>query len=276
MKNTLRISFAVVVFALTSSCERMKSDSAKLVIQLPNASVSSKSEFQTNTFTPGLSIANLSEVNCYAVFVGGKEEGMRNSFCKNGATEKFRFGPSRFFVPAGQEISLDVPAGADREIILVGTKAQGTACRPIGPGQNVDETNMAALHILGRKTMNLFAGANKVDLPVSLVTSETFDDCNFAGGGGGGSNSGAATQVHVTKDFFPKQGLLIGTCQAFYLSLLDNNLSGATSNQNVVVNVSDGSTNWSMYDNCTCSGGPSVYCRVKSKWDAFICVVVRP
>ncbi|MEK6772911.1 MAG: hypothetical protein AABY64_03130 [Bdellovibrionota bacterium] len=257
-KNRL---FLIIFCLFGLSCERTKQETSKLVFRLtPSSSTDEKmSDLRPAAFSPALTINSLAEVNCYAVFVGGPEDFMRSSFCKDSttATEKMRFHPYAGLIPAGSEVSLEVPTGPDRNIFLVGMKAQGAACATIKGGQKPDEANLSAMHIIGRKTMSLTPGTNTVDISTSFSATDKFDDCHFADGSGGGGNGGIPTQIMITKDFFPRQGFITNSCQAFYVGTFDNSGRPAINNQNMEINISNGTTNYTMYDNCSCSGGSS-------------------
>lgn len=178
-----------------TACTRSKTDVSSVRIRLPSvvASKSQAQEFSKASKVSGLTAdapkwnsslnpTALSDINCFAVFVGGPEADLSGNSCSDSSTgtTKMRFGPFRGLVPAGQDISLDVKSGSARQIVLAGFKAQNGACVDVSPGAaGPNGANLSYPHIVAQTTLDLAPGDVNVTLNAALDTSNTFDECNF-------------------------------------------------------------------------------------------------
>ena len=183
MKNVIILLF---LFLSISSCTR-ESKVSTITIQLPpyagtNApgTVSLKSGGFNNTLNP----ATIADINCYGLFVGGPENFMQHSNCSESSTNavQMTFGPNKYFMPAGTEVSLEVPSGPARKIYLVGLKSQGTACQLLSQGQNPDGNNLSIPHIISEQVVDLPPGDKTLLMTRTLDSTKKFDSCNFSGG----------------------------------------------------------------------------------------------
>lgn len=185
MKKTV---FVICLVAGLLSCTR-ETMKTTVTVQLPayQGKPADAVYAKGTGFNASLNPSAVSDINCYGIFVGGPETFLSQNNCTDTTTNtvKMKFGPSRFFIPAGTETSIDVPSGPARKIYLVGLKTQGTACTPMMQGQNPDFSNMSVPHIVSEQTLDLQPGDVTVSMTRSIDSSKTFDNCNFISGGGG-------------------------------------------------------------------------------------------
>ena len=168
---------------------------ARLVIQVP--ALSKNFEALTTTQSSGQNpwsgeITSFSQVNCYVVAVGGPEPELRGNYCKEKTTdaELFRFGPFEGGIPAGSQISIDVPSGSARKVILLALQAQPGACRSF-KNQGPASGQVSYPRVVGIKSVDLSPGTANVSfaIPTNLTALSQIDDCSVANGsspGGGG------------------------------------------------------------------------------------------
>lgn len=185
-----KIAFVAMVLPSLMSCTREKVNTT-VRIKLPESNGNLLQNVQAKGigFNISMNPSTVSDINCYAIFVGGPDALLNQNNCYDSSTNavKMRFGPSRFFIPAGTETSIEVPSGPSRQIYLVGLKSQGSSCVPLGPGQNPDSSNMSVPHIVSEKTIDLQPGETAIEMVRTIDSSKTFDNCNFMTGGGGSS-----------------------------------------------------------------------------------------
>lgn len=184
----------LLIFAITLvSCTR-KTENSTLKITLPAGVISQNISVQSDgtEWNTSLNPVDVSEINCYGVFVGGPEAPMNAGYCsiEETSTVKFRFGRARFFIPAGNTVEIEVPSGPARRIILVGLRAQNGACVNLGPQQDPDGANLSVPHIVGETVRDLPPGAVSVNIGRTLNASEYFNDCRFPGEGIGSGSGG--------------------------------------------------------------------------------------
>ncbi len=184
------------------SCTRGKGDSSTVRIQFDNVSLSQNSEISGKVvalsgdspeWNQTLNPSAISEINCYAIFVGGGEALMKASRCYNSSTgaTKFQFGPHLYFVPVGSAISLTVPSGPLRNIVIAGLKTQSGACRLDSiKDDEPDFANMSVPFILAEKKVDLAPGEVSLTIDAKLDLNNYFDDCDFARDHGGDSQPG--------------------------------------------------------------------------------------
>lgn len=126
-----------------------------------------------------------SDVNCYAVFIGGGD--LSTNYCTVGASSTsattIKFGPNIGFVPAGKEILLEAPAGA-RVIYAVGLRAAtATACANYA--NMIDGTNLSEPFLIASQPVNIVSGTNPpVTVKAALDLTKKVIDCKIQGTGG--------------------------------------------------------------------------------------------
>ncbi len=184
-----KIVFSCLILLGLLSCTR-ETLKTTVTVKLPEyhgISAKGVNTQSTNQFNASLNPSAVSDINCYGIFIGGPETFMQQNNCSDATSNAIRmkFGPNRFFIPAGTETSIEVPSGPARQIYLVGLKSQGTACSLMGASQSPDFSNLSVPHILSEKTLDLQPGDVYVDMTRSIDSSKTFDTCNFISGGGG-------------------------------------------------------------------------------------------
>lgn len=169
-------------------------ETSTLTLTLPSGmesqNVSAQSAGDWNT---SLNPSVITDVNCYAVFVGGPEPMMNSSSCSYSPTNevKMRFGRFRGLIPGGGTVEIDVPSGPNRKIWLVGLKSQNGACTDFGMAAGPDKNNLSEPHIIAETIRNLPPGPVNVTLTQALDLNNKFDQCTMIGGdGGGGLNFG--------------------------------------------------------------------------------------
>lgn len=119
---------------LLFSCTRAEKEGATAVtLNLPStwgegtSELETKSIISSQSFNSGLVPASLSDLNCFAVLVGGPESSMSNNICKyKTSLDPFAIGIA---IPgftnggaSGAQLKFEVPNGKSRSIYLVGFK----------------------------------------------------------------------------------------------------------------------------------------------------------
>ena len=195
----LHMACGASVMALLLGCSRDVGTKSTVHLKLPT---SNDIIHQTVTATPpqgptagegpawntSIVPATISEINCYAIFVGGKELNQNRCYNTTGSHE-FRFGANTFagFFRANEEVALEVPSGEGRIIYVTGTKSNADGCKkgalnsPAGP----DFQKHSVPQVIGQsEPIKLDPGDNDVTIRVQLDTSRQFHQCDFIQGGG--------------------------------------------------------------------------------------------
>lgn len=152
---------------------------------------------------------DISEIACYAVFVGGP--GLDYKSCKNSeGIEVVRFGREAGIFKPGQNIELDVPSGNGRRIFLIGFKTDDTTtfehCHDVfGTQDSPPKEHLSAPLIVGQATLDLAPGNTEVNIVASLNGSKKFEDCSFFQGGGSGGG-GTTPLPPVAENLFGDGG----------------------------------------------------------------------
>ncbi len=152
-------------------------------------SVSASSE--GSSFNSNINPITGSDINCFAVFIGGGDLGANSCTVGTSAADAttIKFGPNIGFIPAGTAISLDTPPG-QRMIYVIGLRAATTAaCSNYASG--TDDANLSEPFLIASQSANIVSGANTVAITAALNTSKKVLDCQFLnpGGTGGGFKS---------------------------------------------------------------------------------------
>lgn len=205
LKKLLTVSACLI---LSASCSRKK-ETSNLTIQLPTFTTASHqisgkagdvsaSADGPPDWNTSLNPASSSDVNCYAVFVGGPEQNLKANKCFdfNAAsgvvdpTSIFRFGPHVGFIPAGGSVEVEVPSGSGRIVHLIGVKAQNGACTSFLGGGEPDFTNLSEPHVISRQVVDLAPGDVNLTMVAKIdANTKTFTECDFikdSGGSGSG------------------------------------------------------------------------------------------
>lgn len=197
--------FVVILLALTGCTKKSEVSSVKLI--MPNSiaakptvtktkapvsqsvSASSEEEPEWNT---SLNPSTGSEINCFAVFVGGPNlAGNTCSVSDNRASRTISFGPNVGFVPSGAVIRVDVPAGADRVFHVVGLKSATAAACSNYQGISLDTANLSEPFLIASQRADIPAGESSLNISASLDVNKKVSTCSFvqSGGSGGGGTT---------------------------------------------------------------------------------------
>ncbi|MBK9038583.1 MAG: hypothetical protein IPL83_05360 [Bdellovibrionales bacterium] len=209
VKRQVWVSLVAVssMVLLSFSCTRKNSNMSKISLALPSykgkssglsktSSPLAKQTKSTNAMASKMLNAqseggiwevedatDISEIACYAVFVGGP--GLDYKSCKNSeGIEVVRFGREAGIFKPGQNIELDVPSGNGRRIFLIGFKTDDTTtfehCHDIfGTQASPPKEHLSAPLIVGQATLDLAPGNAEVNIVASLSGSKKFEDCSF-------------------------------------------------------------------------------------------------
>lgn len=143
-------------------------------------SVSSMTD-STSSFNPLLNPLQLSEFNCFGVFVGGQGFSGGGT-CSVSDGTAFTFGDFAGGVAGGGTMELSVPSG-NRQITLMGFKAEtAAACGNFKAGMPMAQ--LSEPFVVARATVDLPAGEATVSLTPDSFTSK-ITNCQFASDSGG-------------------------------------------------------------------------------------------
>jgi hypothetical protein len=206
-KATVPLALAISILALVG-CTGGAGETAKVSITLPVLSSAKSSAVSSRqpvlaansnsiaqgvssqgiikvagaNWNPNLSLTAISDVNCYAVFVGGPEPELNRNKCYSNSIKTSvvaSFGPNVPFMPQGSTISLDVPSGLNRRIYVVGFNANPiSSCRG-SQTSAADFTNISPPQIISSQTVNLKPGNNNISMFVSLTGATAIDSCDI-------------------------------------------------------------------------------------------------
>ena len=189
--------FAVaVLLVLTAACSK-KDDVGRMRVVLPKAPTTSKSSGSTSLqsvsaqsngtdWNATINPTAGSEINCFAVFVGGGELGANSCAISNGT--KITFGPHVGFRKPGEEIWVDTPAG-DRTIYVIGLKAATAAACSDFTNSEPDGANLSEPFLIAAQKSNVPSGSSSITINAALDTSKKIQDCTFISPVGGGQQS---------------------------------------------------------------------------------------
>lgn len=127
-----------------------------------------------------------SDINCFAVFVGGGELGANSCSISNGTT--ISFGPHVGFLKAGEEIFVDTPAG-DRTIYVIGLKSATAAACSNFTNSEPDGANLSEPFLIAAQRSNIPSGQSTLTINAALDTGKKVQDCNFISPTGGGQQN---------------------------------------------------------------------------------------
>lgn len=118
----------------------------------------------------------LSEIGCWAIFVGGPEDSLKTSSCRNSSNEVVaQFGPRAGFYKMSESGTINIPVGTKRQFWLVGMKtADGTCETDFNIDPDLDFSRYSSPFILGKAVKDLINPEETVR--IQLVDS--FEDKN--------------------------------------------------------------------------------------------------
>lgn len=278
----LNLFLLFVSAALIFSCQKKQDDEfASVTFRMPVLSrVSSVHAKYASAPT------TIDEVNCYAIMVTGPEPFLNRTYCPvvNSTGSQIanvapkRAGIIRGLIPENGLITLPVPAGIQRRFTLLGVKADPiTACidfnSPFASSDFISE-----LFVMGESaSVDLQPGA-EVAVPIQIAATGTpvgTDDPRLGEcvGPDSPTNRGKVypTRAIVTKNFFPYEQLIEGTCNAVDINFVDDigrfglNQNNSTMEIEKINLDSNGNeigsftpfTNFSEFSNCSPTSGSS-------------------
>jgi hypothetical protein len=169
----------------TSSSSLAKVSAASAVVSSSTVAASGEG----TSFNSAINPTSASEINCFAVFIGGGD--LNANYCMVGSSatdaSTIRFGPNIGFIKSGEPISFDIPVGP-RMIYVLGlrsTNATTTACSANYSGD--DHSNLSEPFLIASQPVNIISGANNVAVKAALDTSKKAIDCKFMSNGSGTS-----------------------------------------------------------------------------------------
>ena len=193
----MRILKVLIGFTLLTSisCSKKNPTESKVKIQFDqsyftNSSVplakNSASNASDNHDGPNWGLqdpTNLSQINCWGVFVGGPESSLQKSRCTNFNDNEFiQFGPRAGFFPINGEGEVFVPAGSGRKIWLAGMASANGQCE-LGFDTNADvnAANYSNPFIVGYTEVDLVKAEEQVAifLQNSFIDARKLKDCDF-------------------------------------------------------------------------------------------------
>lgn len=188
-KNKILFLFIIssFFFILSTGCTRKADSNSVIHLKLPSEGFSKISEFKYSEpmsmqnvstygddddgaeWNPALNPSSMIQVNCYLIMVSGPESDMQRNVCSTTTGQNLKVGRWAGGIPAGSILSLEVPAGAKREITVVGFKATNGACTNFKT-TDVNGMSLSEPHILGKVTKDLTPGKVEVSVPVPSYT----------------------------------------------------------------------------------------------------------
>ena len=181
---------ASLALLATLGCTQGQEGKSAVTIQFPAAtsvkSASAPTGANTTVTTAWNSALNptaVSQINCYAIFVGASDLNTSSCTPPNSNIARLTFGPYVVFTPAGQAASLSVPVGAARTITVVGLVASpASACTTQTNNSTLNKLAFSQPQILGSSTTDLSPGNVTVDVDISMhAASDFIEDCKLAG-----------------------------------------------------------------------------------------------
>ncbi|MBK7891724.1 MAG: hypothetical protein IPJ84_13065 [Bdellovibrionales bacterium] len=129
-----------------------------------------------------------SEINCFAVFIGGGELSANtcNVSTASGG-ETISFGPNVGFVPAGSDVLIDTPSGS-RTIHVIGLKAANSSACKSYVDTKPDEDYLSEPFVIASQQANIPTGPSTVTVSASLDVNRKITSCTFIKRDGQNSN----------------------------------------------------------------------------------------
>lgn len=155
------------------------------------------SEDEGPEWNSSLNPATGSEINCFAIFVGGPNlAGNHCTVNDNSTTRRIDFGPNRGFLPAGSIVQMEVPAGPDRVFHVVGLRAASASACSNYQNSEVDGENLSEPFLIASQRANIPSGESSLSIVAALDTNKKITTCSFVGSGGGGGGGGGGLSIN--------------------------------------------------------------------------------
>lgn len=166
----------------------------KMVQNVSRKTVSASSSQELPDWNTALNPTAGSQINCFAVFVGGPNlSGNSCSVTDSGVEREITFGPHIGFVPSGATVRLEVPAGPDRVFHVIGLRSATAAACSSFQNTEIDETNLSEPFLIASQRADIPAGESTLNIVASLNVDKKISTCSFVNGGGGGGGGGTTT-----------------------------------------------------------------------------------
>lgn len=194
--------FAIAAaFALTA-CDRGQGK-AKVSIQLPTEAQVAKLK-KSNSNSAKLSVSSksgggsfgqinptqISEYNCYALFVGGPTTELSSRACTKGFGDhfdKFTFGRMLGFAKLGTSFETELEAGPGIRFYMLGVHSSTGVCPELKDDvKDMDTSYLSNPLLLGQAKVDLVPGTLVLDMPVSIgddLNKQMVKNCSFMGTG---------------------------------------------------------------------------------------------
>ena len=185
----------LVVFCIgNSSCSEKSADSSTIKIKFNKEALSlglqappSVKVDASNANGPNWGLEDptqLSQIDCWGVFVKGPEEKLKGSYCKNpNDTVIANFGVRAGFFQINSEGEVEVPAGENREIFLAGMASVDGTCDPgFDENPDINFSKYSAPFILGKTNpISLVKAVEEVEIVLQnhFSNSNKINDCDF-------------------------------------------------------------------------------------------------
>ena len=181
---------------LISCGEADKSGNARVVVKIPeklpqqklNSSLGIAPSRQapgglrllSDIWAPAFAPTKTSDLNCFGVVVGGPEdEGLANNFCERVEGGDISFSLKKLGASFGEEISLEVTPGEDREIRILAWQAENeAACQSLIEGTEVESKQLSHPFIIATDIRDLEPGNQEITIDASLTGAEELLNCD--------------------------------------------------------------------------------------------------
>lgn len=189
--RVLRGGALAVFLALTSACAKKDETSSQMRIALPSVeqlaeldAIAGKIGTQQSVTTSSVGTiwgqatpASLSGMKCFAVFISAAD-GLNDVSCTRlNGSEILKTEHLAGLAPAGGVLSVEVPSGKARELVVVGFGANSlSACTSVE--DQLPNLDLSAPMILARRTLDLPAGAVDVDMVATYDATQVFETCS--------------------------------------------------------------------------------------------------
>jgi|GEM_PF-3594151 len=160
------------------SCSRSGKNDSTLKFQLPSSSQKAAQESMSGPLNQwGLTdIAELDDINCYAVLVARSNPSEAKNTCLD-ATNNLSFPVSQVagLYPAGSQVELVVNSGPAQTIYLLGLKT--TASCKVLLNENLNLSQFSRPKVIAKKVVSIDPGLNVVRMSASLIGSFNVKSC---------------------------------------------------------------------------------------------------
>ena len=150
----------------------------------------------------------LTQLNCFAVLVEVPEMKTRNRSCQVESDRRVNFDLNAGFFSVGEVAELQVPAGENRQFVLIGmASATGECGNRSGRSMSLNQADYSAPFIIGDTRANLSGSEQVVDVPLrsQFDTDHKIVQCDFIAGDGDDADEGEPGDqiIPPTLAFYP-------------------------------------------------------------------------